>query len=34
MYEYLKRFLNAQVEINVVFPDDGILKATLLELIQ
>ena len=30
MYEYLKRFLNKQVEINVVFPDDGILRATLL----
>ena len=30
MCEYLKRFLNAQVEINIVFPDDGILRATLL----
>ena len=30
MYQYLKRFLNQQVEINVVFPDDGIFKATLL----
>lgn len=30
MYQYLKRFLNEQCEINVVFPDDGILKATLL----
>lgn len=30
MYQYLKRFLNEQVEINVVFPDDGILRATLL----
>ena len=28
MCEYLKRFLNEQ--INVVFPDDGILRATLL----
>ena len=32
MYQYLKRFLNQQVEINVVFPDDGILKATLLKV--
>ena len=30
MYQYLKRFLNEQCEINIVFPDDGILKATLL----
>ena len=30
MYQYLKRFLNQQVEIIVVFPDGDVLKATLL----